>query len=62
MAEAYCEPPKFRVEHLIAEDDFVTAVGQISMKDKDGKLTDYAYCDIWRFRDRRMAELKAFVI
>ena len=62
MAKAYSEPPKFRVEHLIAEDDFVTAVGQISIKDQDGKLTEYTYCDVWRFRDGLMAELKAFVI
>ena len=62
MATAYVEPPKFVVENLIAEDEFVTALGQISMKDKDGKTIDYAYCDVWRFRNGKMAELKAFVI
>ena len=62
MAEAYVEPPKFMVEHLIAEGEFVTAVGKISMKDKNGKMTDYTYCDVWRFREGKMAELKAFVI
>ncbi|GAA4315633.1 hypothetical protein GCM10023149_12320 [Mucilaginibacter gynuensis] len=62
MAKAYVEPPKFEVEHLIAEGDFVTAIGKISMKNDDGKLIHYSYCDIWRFRDGKMAELKAFVI
>ena len=62
MAEAYVEPPKFMVEHLIAEGEFVTAVGKINMKDKNGKMTDYTYCDVWRFREGKMAELKAFVI
>ena len=62
MATAYVEPPKFMVENLIAEADFVTAIGQISMKDEDGKMVNYSYCDIWRFRDGKMAELKAFVI
>lgn len=62
MAKAYAEPPKFMVENLIAEGDFVTALGQISMKDKNGKLIDYTYCDVWRFSDGKMAELKAFVI
>lgn len=62
MKEAYIEPPKFIVENLIAEDDFVTVVGTITMKDEDGNLSDYSYCDVWRFRDGRMAELKAFVI
>ena len=57
----YLEPPKFVVENLIAEGDFVTALGHIKVK-KDGKITDHRYCDVWRFRDGKMAELKAFVI
>jgi len=57
MAEAYTEPPKFHVATLIAEGDYVTAVGEITL---DG--VDYSYCDVWRFRDGKMAELKAFVI
>jgi ketosteroid isomerase-like protein len=62
MATAYVEPPKFMVDNLIAEGDFVTALGKISMKDERGKIVDYTYCDVWRFRDGKMAELKAFVI
>lgn len=62
MASAYVEPPKFMVQNLIAEGDFVTAVGKISMKDETGKMIDYSYCDVWRFRDGKMAELQAFVI
>ena len=62
MAETYIEPPKFTTVNLIAEGDFVTALGEITLKDKDGKATQYSYCDVWRFRDGKMAELKAFVI
>lgn len=62
MAVAYLEPPKFNVAHLIAEGDFVTALGNITMKDEEGKENHYAYCDVWRFRDGKMAELQAFVI
>ena len=62
MATTYMEPPKFMVENLIAEGEFVTAIGKISMKDENGKMVDYSYCDVWRFRDGKMAELKAFVI
>lgn len=62
MATTYIEPPAFRVTNLIAEGDFVTALGNITMKDEDGKAADYSYCDIWRFRDGQMVELKAFVI
>jgi|SRR5688572_21250692 uncharacterized protein len=62
MTTAYIEPPKFNVEGLIAEGDFVTAIGNITMKEEDGREAQYSYCDVWRFRDGKMAELKAFVI
>jgi uncharacterized protein (TIGR02246 family) len=62
MATSYVEPPKFTVDNLIAEGDFVTALGDITMKDEDGKAAHYSYCDIWRFRGDKMVELRAFVI
>lgn len=62
MATAYIEPPKFEVRDLIAENDFVTALGNITMTDEEGRIAHYSYCDVWRFRDGKMAELMAFVI
>ena len=60
--EAVEEPPNFTVTAMIAEGDFVTALGDIITKDADGKSVHQSYCDVWRFRDGKMAELKAFVI
>ena len=62
MKITYTEPPKFIVENLIAEGDFLTAIGKITLKDEHGKMTDYAYCDVWRFREGKMAQLSAFVL
>lgn len=62
MADEYVEPPENKVADLIAEGDFVTAIGELTIKDKDGKATHYSYCDVWRFRDGKMVELRAFVI
>jgi uncharacterized protein len=62
MATTYIEPPKFMVTHLIAEGDFVTALGDITLKDEDGKAVHHSYCDVWRFRGDQIVELKAFVI
>jgi ketosteroid isomerase-like protein len=62
MKATYIEPPRFRVDQLIAEGDFVTALGDIDLKDETGKLLHYAYCDVWRLRDGKLAELKAFVV
>jgi ketosteroid isomerase-like protein len=60
--EASEEPPKFTVTDLIAEGNFVTALGDITTKDEDGKMVHQSYCDVWRFRDGKMVELRAFVI
>ncbi|WP_310486420.1 nuclear transport factor 2 family protein [Chamaesiphon sp. VAR_69_metabat_338] len=62
MAATYIEPPKFTVTNLISEGDFVTALGDITLKDEDGKAVDYSYCDVWRFRGGQIIELRAFVI
>lgn len=62
MATAYKQPPTFRVERLIAEDEFVTALGRIMLPAEADELVEHAYCDVWRFRDGKMAALQAFVL
>jgi uncharacterized protein len=62
MASMDFEPPKFTVDNIIAEGDFATAYGDMTIKDKDGKTAPYAYCDIYRFRNGKIAELNSFVI
>lgn len=62
IAKTYVEPPKFMVSQLIAENEFVTALGKITLKGEDGKLIYSWYCDVWRFQGGKMAELKAFVV
>lgn len=61
MATAYARPPEFAVERLIAEGDFVVALGTVRVV-AGGKATPSVDCDVWRFRDGKMAELRAFVI
>jgi uncharacterized protein len=62
MAKTYTEPPKFSTSNVIAEGDFVMTMGKISLKNENGIALNYNYCDVWRFRDGKMAELRAFVI
>lgn len=56
------EPPKFTVEWIVAEGDFVTALGDMTMKEEDGKVAPYSFCDIYRFRGDKIAEMKSFVV
>lgn len=62
LASMPSEPPKFTVKNVMAEGDFVTANGDMTMKDKDGKAIPYSYCDLYRFRDGKIVELRSFVI
>ena len=62
MARTYAEPPRYTVTNMIAEGDFLVALGDIMLEGTDGTLTKHAYCDVWRFRDDKMIELKAFVV
>lgn len=50
------------VSNLIAEGDFVTALGEIALKDAEGKMVQYKYCDVWRLSNNKLAELTGFVI
>jgi uncharacterized protein len=62
MATTYQEPPKFAVTQMIADGDFVVALGDITSKDEHGHAVPFSYCDVWRFRGGKMVELRAFVI
>lgn len=62
MASTYAEPPRFEVHRTIAEGDSLAALGEITLKDANRKSTRHAYCDVWRFRDGKLAGLQAFVV
>lgn len=62
MATAYAKPPEFTVDQLVAEGDVVIALGSITADDAAGTPVPHAYCDVWRVRDGKLAELRAFVI
>jgi ketosteroid isomerase-like protein len=56
------EHPKFTIDNVIAEGDFVIAHGEMTLKGKDGKEVPHSYCDIYRFRGGKITELDSFVI
>jgi uncharacterized protein len=62
MADSYREPPQFELHRLVAEDDYVIAIGEITLEDDAGTPAKHEYCDVWRLRDGRLAQLRAFVL
>jgi len=62
MAETYVKPPEFDVQDLVGEGDLVIAIGEITLKNKEGEVVHYDYTDVWRFSNGLMAELRGFVI
>ena len=62
MKEFYLEPPVFTVEKTIEDGSYVTVTGEITLKAANGTYNYYDYCDVWRFENGKIAELKAFVI
>lgn len=49
------DPPRFTISGTIAEGDSVVCHGDMTMKDKDGKDTQYGFCDIYRFSGEKIA-------
>jgi uncharacterized protein len=62
LASIDTEPPMFTVDNIIAEGNFVTAYGDMTLKEQNGKTVPYAYCDIYRFRNGKIVELNSFLI
>jgi uncharacterized protein (TIGR02246 family) len=56
------EAPKFTIKQTVAEGDYVTCIGDMTMKNKDGEVVPYSFCDVYRFEGDKIAELNAFVV
>lgn len=57
-----CEPPKFDVERMISNDDSVVCYGGMTMKGESGGEDSYTFCDIYRFADGKVVDLRSFVV
>ncbi len=55
-------PSSITVKAMIAEGDYVMAYGELTVEDENGTPTLQAFCDVYRFRGDKIAELTAFVM
>lgn len=46
---------------FVIEGDRAAVTGEIAMTDKEGQRKRFAFCDVYRLRDGKVAELTAFV-
>jgi uncharacterized protein len=56
------EAPKFDVAHVVAEGDFVACFGDMTMQDEQKVEVPYSYCDLYRFKGGKIAELRSWVV
>ncbi len=54
--------PKIMATKMIADGESVASYGKMSMKDRDGNDSQFDYCDIYNFRDGKIAKLRSFVV
>ena len=62
MSKENADVPAFKVDVVFGEGDFVAAHGPMKMKDKQGKLGSYRYCDIYRFSGGKIVEQTSYVV
>jgi len=55
------ESPNFTIDNVIADGEFVVANGDMTMKTKEGETVPYAFCDMYTFKDGKIAELLTFI-
>lgn len=56
------EPPKFTVDRIISDGDFVVCYGDMTMKGEDGVEGKYSYCDFYEFAGGKVSNLRSFVV
>ncbi|KYG64814.1 ketosteroid isomerase [Bdellovibrio bacteriovorus] len=62
MKKTYSSPPDFNAASWIIQGDVLAVEGDITIKDTNGKSVHSKYCDVWRFRGGKMAELNAYAV
>ncbi len=55
-------PPSINCKNIIVEDKCVVAFGDMEIKKKNGEITNFSYCDIYRFKNDKIVELTSYVV
>lgn len=55
-------PPQFTTDLWIVQKEWLAVHGEITVQDPQRGPIHSRYCDLWRIRDDKLAELRAFAI
>ena len=61
MDSTYIQPPENSVDTMIAEGESLVVIGTITTTDGSTETTSQ-YCDVWTFRQGKLAAVQAFVV
>ena len=56
------KPPRINSTSVIADGENVAAHGDMTMTNKSGETVNYEYCEVYRFENGKIVELKSYVI
>lgn len=62
MASMNSEPPSFTVREIIAEGDFAACHGDMTMKNEQGGVDSYGYCDVYRMDEGKIREMTSYIV
>ena len=54
-------PPDITTTDIISEGDTAACCGEMTMPEK-GETNNYSFCDIYRFKDDKIVELRSFAV
>ena len=54
--------PTIKSDATIVEGEYATSFGNMSMEVEGGKAASFDYCDIYRFRGDKIAQMRSFVL
>jgi ketosteroid isomerase-like protein len=62
MTDTFRGLVELQVDDVIAEGQFVVALGHVVLQADDGTTSRVAFNDVRRFRDGRIVDLRAFAV
>ena len=61
-SDADITPPEITVDMIISEGDRVASTGTMGMKNKEGVMSYFGFCDIYLFEESKVKEMITYMV